>query len=167
MQSLVQAICFAAATTALLVAGCASSDLSQDAKLQGQIAEGLPVGTPSPEMMVRAIWYPKAEGAGSTELSPVRPIVGVLALAGDHLYFLEWNDTLLAYDTRIDIDVGSTIKVAAVQSGLSPMLVVESKNLSFDSFELMKAGQFAPDWDTTSELCKKLQDIRSRTPPVD
>ncbi|HVW20218.1 MAG TPA: hypothetical protein VHC86_03305 [Opitutaceae bacterium] len=148
---------------ALLIGGCVSSDLSQDARLGAQVAEGLPVGTPAPSLVVRAFWFPKANGAGSTGPS----LKGVLALAGDKLYFLAWNDQLNTYDTQQSVSFLTAIRVEVVRRGLAPMLVVESKNMSFDSFELMQGGSVVPDAATTEELCGRLQALRAQQAPAE
>ncbi|HEX3729729.1 MAG TPA: hypothetical protein VHV47_07990 [Opitutaceae bacterium] len=147
----------------LLAGGCASSDVSQDARLGAQVAEGLPVGTPAASMIVRAFWFPKANGASST--GPA--LKGVLALAGDKLYFLAWNDQLNTYDTQQSVAFLPAIKVEVVRNGLTPLLVIESKNMSFDAFELMQGGSVVPDAATTQALFERLQDLRAKNPPPD
>lgn len=156
-----------AAAMAALLGGCASADLSKSGKIQDQVVEGLPVGTPQPSFVARAIWYPKADGAGTTDTSNVGGITGVVALAGDSLWFLEWNQVLRGYDTLRSLEIIPAIRVSVVHSGLIDMLVVESKDMSFDSFELMRQGQFAPDPQTTRELCDLIRDYRAKHPPPD
>jgi hypothetical protein len=47
------------------------------------------------------------------------------------------------------------------------MLVIQSGNLSFDSFELMNGGQFGSDPRATQELCDRLNALRARNPQAD
>jgi len=162
-MSRLRALAAAGVLAALLAGGCVSSDVSRDLRLGAQVAEGLPVGTPAPSMVVRAFWFPKANGAGSTGAA----LKGVLALAGDHLYFLAWNDQLNTYDTEQSVAFLPAIKVEVVRNGLTPLLVVESKNMSFDAFELMQGGSVVPDAATTQALCERLQELRAKNQPAD
>jgi hypothetical protein len=157
----------AGVASALLTAGCASSDLSANAKVGNEVAEALPTGTPAPDLVARAIWYPKAEGPGAADSTPIGHAVGVLALAGDHLWFLVWNDALGGYDTIQSLPVLTARRISFARFGSEVMLVVESRNLSFDSFELMKGGQFVSDPETTRELYERLAGLRARNPQPD
>lgn len=156
----------ALAGAALAAAGCASSDLSRNAEITQQVAEGLPVGTPAPSLVARAVWFPKSHGS-SPDASPIGGGSGVLALAGDKLWFLSWNDSLKAYDVSQSIDVPSAVKFEVERVGMAVMLVVESKNYSFDSFELMKAGEVVPDAAGAQALCQRLRAIKAANPPPD
>ena len=154
---------------ALLVAGpgCVSSDLSKNAETNASVLECLPPGTPAPLVVVRAFWFPKARGFGSTDASELGHAAGALALAGDRLWFMAWNHEEHHFDMLHDIDVASTQDISVVHLGSSTMLVVESHNQSFDSFELMNGGQFGTDPAATQALFASLQQIRSRHPQGD
>ena len=156
-----------AAGAAALGAGCASSNLTDNATVTSQVAEGLPVGTPAPSMIARAIWFPKASGAATANDSPLEHATGVLALAGDKLWFLEWNEMLRAYDVRQSIAFLQANRISVAHFGSSAMLVIESGNLSFDAFELMRGGSLVSDPETTEAFCAKLQDLRAKNPPPD
>jgi hypothetical protein len=147
--------------------GCASSDLSNNSEISGQVVECLPVDTPAPTVVARAIWYPNASGFGSTDASPLGHASGVLALAGDKLWFMTWNNPEHHFDMLHDIAVLTAAKISVAHLGPSAMLVVQSRNLSFDSFELMKKGHFSSDPDATQALYQKLQDLRSKNPQSD
>jgi hypothetical protein len=155
------------AAVALLSSSCVSSDVSSDAKIAGEVAEALPVGTPAPTMVTRAIWFPKATGFSSLEASPFRPLTGVLALAGDKLWFMIWDDSLHAFDMQQTIAVLPARQVSVVHSATAAMLVIESNNMSFDAFELMSGGQFGSDSTTTDGLYAKLKNLRNMNPQTD
>jgi hypothetical protein len=159
------AICGAVA--ALFWAGCASSDLSKSADTTGRVIESLPTDTPAPSVIVRAIWYPNARGFGSTDASQLGHVTGVLALAGDKLYFLWWNAPEHHYDVYHVVDYLTAANISVARLGPSAMLVIESRNLSSDSFELMKGGQVLSDPQATQDLCDKLQALRAKHPQQD
>lgn len=153
------------AVSALLGAGCSSSDLSKDAEITNEVVECLPADTPGPALVARAIWYPNSRGFGSTDASPLGHASGVLALADDRLWFMEWNDSLHHLDVIHVIAIASANKISVAQFGNSAMLVVESGNESFDAFELMNGGDWSSDPKATAALCAKLQAIRARDLP--
>ena len=153
------------AIVALAGSGCVSSDLSKNAETAASVQECLPPGTPAPLHLVRAFWFPKARGFGSTDASELGHAAGVLALAGDKLWFMAWDGEEHHYDMLHDIDVATTQDLSVVHLGSSTMLVVESHNQSFDSFELMNGGQFGTDPVGTEALFKDLQAIRAKHPP--
>ena len=155
------------AVAALLTAGCASSDLSNDAEINREVVECLPTDAPAPSMIARAIWFPNARGFGSTDASPLGHVSGVLVLADDKLWFMSWNDAERHFDVLRVIAFLRATTVAVARSGPAAMLVIQSGNLSFDSFELMKGGQFSSDPAVTQALCDKLQALRAKAPPVD
>jgi hypothetical protein len=159
------AICGAVA--ALLLAGCASSDLSKNADTPSRVAESLPTDAPAPTAIVRAIWYPKARGFGSTDESQLGHVMGVLVLAGDKLYFMWWNAPEHHFDVYHVIDYLTAASVSVDRLGPSSMLVIESRNLSFDAFELMKGGELLSDPQATQDLCDKLQALRAKHPQQD
>jgi hypothetical protein len=156
-----------AAGVALLGAGCTSSDLSQDAKIDNEVAECLPTDTPAPTVVVRAIWYPHASGFGSTDTSTVGHASGVLALAGDKLWFMSWNDDDKHYDVIDSIAFLQARSITVAHLGPSVMLVVESGNMNFDSFELLNGSRFSSDSQGTQALYGKLQALRLKNPPSD
>jgi hypothetical protein len=155
------------AAAALFVAGCASSDLSQETNTTSEVVECLPTDAPSPSLVARAIWYPKASGFGSTDATPLGHVTGVLALAGDKLYFMWWNAPERHYDVYTTVDLMKAARISVARLGPSAMLVIESRNLSFDSFELMKGGHFLPDPQGTQDLFDKLQVLRAKNPQQD
>ncbi len=155
------------AVGALLAAGCASSDLSKSAETNGEVAECLPTDAPAPSAVVRAIWFPNTSSFGSTDASPLGHATGVLVLAGDKLYFMTWNDPEHHFDMRHVIDFLPALRIGVDRLGTSAMLVIQSGNLSFDSFVLMKGGQFSSDPQVTQELYEKLQALRAKNPQAD
>jgi len=157
----------AAAVAALLGAGCASSDLSRNAEITGEVAECLPVGTPAPSAVARAIWFPNASGFGSASDSPMGHVTGVLALAGDRLWFMTWNAAEHHFDMRHVIAFLTAARIGVDRLGPSAMLVVQSGNLSFDGFELMNAGALGSDPKLTLDLCERLRVLRAKAPQPD
>lgn len=156
-----------AAVAALLSCGCVSSDLSGDAGITVGVAECLPVDTPAPSAVVRAIWFPDANGFGSADASPLGHSTGVLALAGDRLWFMTWDDSEHHFDMRHVVAFLPAVSIGVSRLGTSAMLVIQSRNLSFDSFELMNGGQFGSDPRATQDLCDRLNAIRAKNPQAD
>jgi hypothetical protein len=147
---------------AFLAGGCASSDLSGDRDITREVIECLPTDTTAPSLVARAIWYPGASGFGSADESALGHVSGVIALADDKLWFMEWNAPEGHFDILHVITVAQAGAVKVARLGNSAMLVVESGNQSFDSFELMNAGQFGTDPKATQALCARLEAIRAR-----
>jgi hypothetical protein len=156
-----------AAVAALLGAGCVSADLSGNAKVAGEVAECLPPGTPAPLATARAIWFPNASGFGSADNTGMGHVSGVIALAGDSLWFMSWNDQEHQYQMEHVIAVLMAMKVEVDHAGTASMLVVESGNRSFDSFELMTGGQISSDSKATQDLCDRIQALRAKHPQPD
>ena len=156
------AACFALA--ALLAAGCASSDLSTNPKTTDRVVECLPPGTPAPVVIARAIWYPKANGFGNTDASPLGHATGVLALAGDRIWFMAWNNSEDHFDMVHSVPFLRAAGIRVDHFGPSVMLVVQSGDFSFDSFELIKAGAFSSDTAATEDLDRKLEALRAKSP---
>jgi hypothetical protein len=153
--------CWVGVSAALaLAAGCVSSDLSKDPETAGEVAECLPTDTPAPTVIARAIWYPHASGFGTADEHES----GVIAVAGHKLWFLEWNGQGLHFDVEHVIDVRQATSIGVVHFGTSAMLVVQSGNLAFDSFELMKGGEVGTDPGATEKLCDSLQALRPKDP---
>ena len=152
----------AAGFAALLAAGCASSDLSSNTKITDSVVECLPPGTPAPTVVARAIWYPNASGFGTTDASPLGHATGVLALAGDKLWFMAWDNSELHYDMLHSVDFLRAAQVRVDHFGPSSMLVLQSGNQSFDAFELMHGGAFSSDPVATQGLFQKLQELRAQ-----
>jgi hypothetical protein len=155
------------AVVALLGAGCASSDLSGDSKTTDEVVECLPPGTPAPAEIARAIWFPYASGMGSAGTSLNVHVAGVLALAGNRLWFMTWNDSEHHFDMVHDIDFLRAEKVRVDRLGTSAVLVVQSGNDSYDSFELMGAGAIASDPAAAQGLCDRIQAQRAKNPQQD
>jgi hypothetical protein len=166
-SSLFRPAAIGGAVAVLLACGCASSDLSGDSGIAAGVAECLPVDTPAPSAVVRAIWFPDADGFGSADASPLGHSTGVLALAGDRLWFMTWNDPEHHFDMRHVVAFLPAVSVRVSRLGTSAMLVIQSGNLSFDSFELMNGGQFGSDPRATQELCDRLNALRARNPQAD
>ena len=158
---------FGAAVMALLLAGCASSDLSHETNTTSEVIECLPTDAPAPSLVARAIWYPKASGFGSTDASPLGHVTGVLVLAGDKLYFMWWNAPEHHYEVYATEEFLKAARISVARLGPSAMLVIQSRNLSFDSFELMKGGHFLSDPQGTQELFDRLQALRAKNPQLD
>jgi hypothetical protein len=156
-----------AAIALLLGAGCVSADLSKDAKANSQVAECLPPGTPAPAMIASAIWFPNASGFGSSDETGMGHMQGVLALAGDKLWFMTWNDTVHQYDMQHIVDFVPALKVDVDHALTATMLVIQSGNRSFDGFELMNGGRLGSDPAATQDLYGKIQAIRAKHPQTD
>jgi hypothetical protein len=156
-----------AAVAALLGAGCVSADLSGNAKVRSEVFECLPPGTPGPSVVERAIWFPNASGFSSADNTGMGHVSGVVALAGDRLWFMSWNDQEHQFQMEHDIPIFLAMKVEVDQAGTTSMLVVESGNRSFDSFELMTGGQISSDSRATQDLCDRIQALRAKHPEQD
>jgi hypothetical protein len=148
---------------AVIGGGCASSDLSGDAGIRHEVAICLPPGTPGPALIARAMWFPNAGGVASTDASLVH-VSGVLALAGDKLFFMAWNDHEHHFDMLHVVDCIGAESVSVDRVGVSSMLVVRSGNDLLDSFELMDRGELASDAKATGELLGRIQALRARSP---
>jgi hypothetical protein len=151
----------------LASAGCISADLSKDAKANSQVTECLPPGTPAPVMIASAIWFPHASGFASADETGMGHLQGILALAGDKLWFMTWNDTIHAYDMQHVVDFVPALKVDVEHALTATMLVIQSGNRSFDGFELMNGGRLGSDPAATQDLYGKIRDIRAKHPPAD
>jgi hypothetical protein len=152
---------------ALLVAGCVSADLSNDAKTTGDVIECLPPGTPAPSAVARAVWFPNASGFGSSDETGMGHFTGVLALAGDRLWFMTWDDTLHQFNMHHVVEVLQAARVEVDHAGTAAMLVIQSRNRSFDSYELMNGGELGSDSKATQDLCDRIQALRQRNPQAD
>ena len=62
------------------------------------------------------------------------------------------------------VDFMTAANISVARLGPSAMLVVQSRNLSSDSFELMKGGQVLWDPQATQDLFDKLQALRAKHP---
>jgi hypothetical protein len=155
------------AAALLLCAGCASADLSKDADIRRQVVECLPTDAPVPDAVVRAIWFPNSRGFESSDASPMGHVSGVLALAGDRLWFMTWNEPERHFDMVHVVAVLQAEQVRVDRLGTSAVLVVQSRNLSFDSFEPMKESQIASDPQATEDLLERIQALRARNPQPD
>ena len=94
-------------------------------------------------------------------------VSGVLALAGDKLWFMSWNDPEHHFDMQHVVSVLPAIKVEVGRAGDAAMLVIESSNRSFDSYELMNGGQLGSDPAATQGLYEKIRVLRTRNPQAD
>jgi hypothetical protein len=157
---------FLLALAALLLAGCASSDLSKDVDIAKEVEICLPPGTPAPVRTVRAVWFPSEGGSGGVEGSTVH-VTGVLALAGNTLWFMSWNDQEHHFDMLHSIPVLKARRVSVSREGTGTLLVVEAWNESFDAFQLMGLGQVVSDPTLTRELADTIQKLRASAPAED
>ena len=148
----------------LLAGGCESSDLSKKSDVTSEVVICLPPDTPAPSVTVRAVWFPNSMGTGSADSYPVH-VTGVLVLAGDKLWFMSWNEPEKHYDMLHVIPYLLAEKVAISRMGLSPVLVIQSGNDAYDSFELMNGGQFGSDPASTQDLYDRIQKLRAAAPP--
>jgi hypothetical protein len=151
----------------LLGAGCVSADLSGDSKVAGEVAECLPPRTPAPSVVARAIWFPNADGFDTADETGMGHMAGVLAFAGGRLWFMAWDDTVHQYGMRHVVEVLPAAKVEVVRLGSASMLVVESRNKSFDSYELMYGQELGSDTRATQDLCDRIQALRKGNPQAD
>lgn len=156
-----------ALVAALLGSGCVSADLSRDAKTTGEVVECLPPGTPAPTAVARAVWFPNASGFGSADETGMGHFTGVLALAGGTLWFMTWDDTLHQFNMHHVVEVLPAMKVEVDHAGSAAMLVVQSRNRSFDSYELMNGGELGSDSKATQVLCDRIQALRLKNPQTD
>jgi len=158
---------FGLALAALIGAGCVSADLTNDAKTAGEVAECLPPGTPVPSMIASAIWFPNASGFGSADETGMGHVSGVLALAGDRLWFMSWNEPEHHFDMQHVVAFLPAMKVEVARAGTAAMLVVQSSNRSFDAFELMNGGALGSDPTVTQALYERLRVLREKNPQPD
>jgi hypothetical protein len=156
-----------AALAALLGAGCVSADMSKDAKVTGEVVECLPPGTPAPTEVARAIWFPNASGFGSADETGMGHVAGVLALAGNRLWFMSWNDQEHQFEMQHVVELIPAMRVEVAYAGTAAMLVVQSRNRSFDSYELMYGQEIGSDVKATRDLCDQIQALRLKHPDAD
>lgn len=156
-----------AALAALLACGCLTADLSGDARVAAEVAECLPPGTKAPVAVERAVWFPHASGFGSADNSGMGHMTGVVALAGNSLWFMTWDETLHQFDMRRVVEVLPATGVEVVRAGTASMLVIQSRNRSYDGFELMNGGEIGSDSGATQGLCDKIAALRARYPESD
>jgi hypothetical protein len=156
-----------AAVGLVFAAGCVSADLSKDSHVTTGVAECLPPGTAAPTEIVSAIWFPNASGFGSADNTGMGHLSGVLALAGNKLWFMTWNEPEHHYDMQHVISFIPALKVDVAREGAAAMLVIESGNRSFDSFELMSGGQIGSDAAATQRLYDEMTAIRAKNPEPD
>jgi hypothetical protein len=123
----------------------------------------LPPDTQAPSVVVRAVWFPNTNGFGSADSSPVHS-TGVLALADNKLWFMAWNNPERHYDMLHVIEFLTAEKIEVSHFGTSAMLVIQSGNDTFDSFELMNGGQFGSDPKVTQDLYENIQARRAKNP---
>ncbi len=147
-----------------LLVACASSDLSKNQDTASEVAISLPPGTSAPTQIMRAMWFPGANGFGSVDTGALGHESGVLALADNKLWFLSWNGEEKHYDMDHMIDVTTVADLKLSRLGASLMLVVQSRNLGYDAFTLMGTGQIQSDPTLTSDLLTQLQAIRAKDP---
>ena len=157
----------AAALAGLLGAGCVSADLSRDSKVTAGVIECLPPGTKAPLAIERAVWFPNASGFESADNTGRGYQTGVVALAGNRLWFMVWDETLRQFDMRHVVEVLPAIKVEVVHAGTAEMLVVQSRNRSFDGYELMNGGELGSDSGATRALCDRIRALRLKYPDPD
>jgi hypothetical protein len=156
-----------AALCLISAVGCVSADLSKDAKVTTGVAECLPPGTAAPTEVVNAIWFPNASGFGSADNTGMGHLSGVLALAGDKLWFMTWNGAEHHYDMQHVVSFIPALRVDVANEGTAAMLVIESGNRSFDSFELMRGGEIGSDPAATQRLYDEVKAIRAKNPEPD
>jgi len=157
----------AAAVAGFMAEGCLSADLSKDAKVSAGVAECLPPGTKAPVAVARAVWFPNASGFESADNTGRGYQTGVVALAGNRLWFMVWDESLRQFDMRHVVEVLTAMKVEVVHSGTAEMLVVQSRNRSFDGYELMNGGELGSDSGATRALCDRIQALRIKYPDPD
>jgi len=140
--------------------GCATSDVSQDKELYDRVIECLPPGTPPPAIVSRAIWYPGAHGY-TPDPSGIRGHgTGVLAFSGGMLWFMQWNEAERHFDMSQSASVVDAANVYLDRMGTSVVLVIQSRKLNYDSFELMGRGEIRSDPERTHVLFEQIQRMR-------
>jgi hypothetical protein len=149
---------------ALAGSGCVSADLTKGADVRREVAECLPEGTQAPSLVLRAIWFPSTNGFRSPDAAPFGRVSGVLALAGDMLWFMNWNETEHHYDMTHSVSFMPPATLRIDRFGTASMLVIQSGNMAYDSFELMNGGDLGSDPKATQELYDNLQARRARAP---
>jgi len=150
-----------------LLSGCLHADISKSKSATDQVQDCLPPGTPTPSHIVRAIWFPGANGMASADDNGMGHLSGVIALCGPKLYFMTYDDAEKHYDMQHVIDVSTAHDVRVNRVAGSLLLVVQSRNLAFDGFTLMGAANLGTDSDMTQQLCTELQAIRAKNPDKD
>jgi hypothetical protein len=153
------------AVASFIWAGCVSADLSKNADIGAEVIESLPTDAPHPSMVARAIWFPNSSGFGSTDSSPLGHVSGVLALSGNSLYFMTWNAAEHHFDVAHVVALLPARAIKVERMGPSAMLVVESRNLSFDGYELSGGAQIGSDAKSTQELYEKIEALRPKDAP--
>ena len=157
----------AVATATLALLGCVSADVTKSADTRREVAECLPDGTPAASVVMRAIWFPNTGGFSTLDASPIGHMSGVLALAGDKLWFMTWNDPEHHYDMRRSVSFLAPAGIKIDRLGTSSLLVVQSASMVYDSFELMNGGDFGTDPKATQELYDRLEALRAKAPAAD
>ena len=164
LKALAAGLCLAA-TAAL--SGCLHADITKNASKAGEVADCLPPGTPAPSHIVRAIWFPGANGLESPDNNGTGHLSGVVALAGTKLYFMTYDDAEKHYDMQRVIDVLTAHDVRVNKQGGDLLLVVQSRNQGFDAFTLMGAANMGSDSTMTQQLATELEAIKDKNPDKD
>ena len=151
----------------LLGPGCVSADLSKNDAVTKEVVECLPTDAPAPAVIESAVWFPNASGFASAGSSAMGHVSGVLALAGDRLWFMSWNEPEHHYDMDHVVSVVTAASVSIDRVGPSALLVVQSRNLSYDSYELMSGGGLGSDPKATDALYQQLQELRRMNPQTE
>ena len=164
LKALMTSLCLGVAAT---LSGCLHADITKNSQKAGEVADCLPPGTPAPTHIVRAIWFPGANGMESPDSNGTFHMSGVIALAGTKLYFMSYDDAERHYDMQHVIDVLSAHDVRVNKQGGDLLLVIQSRNLGFDAFTLMGAANMGSDSDMTQQLATELQAIKDKNPDKD
>jgi hypothetical protein len=77
---------------------------------------------------------------------------------------MSWSDQEHQFQMEHVVAVLMASKVEVDHAGTASMLVIESSNRSFDSFELMTGGQLGSDSRATQDLCDRIQALRAKHP---
>lgn len=152
---------------AALLSGCLHADISRNKEQASDVADCLPPGTPAPSHIIRAIWFPAANGLSAANDNGMGHLSGVVALSGTKLYFMTYDDTEKHYDMQHVIDIWTAHDIRVNSMAGSLLLVIQSRSRAFDAFQMMGAANMGTDTDMTQELCTDLQAIRAKNPDKD
>lgn len=165
--ALARVLWVAGAMALLPLPGCVSADLSRNDEVNREVAECLPTDVPAATVVESAVWFPNSSGFASAGSSAMGHVSGVLALAGDRLWFMTRNEPEHHFDMAHVVPVVTAAGVRVDRLGTAALLVIQSRNLSYDSYELMSGGGLGSDPKETEALYEKLLALRLKNPQAD
>jgi hypothetical protein len=104
-------------------------------------------------------WFPNVRGFNDVRSNPFAPVnrqAGVVVLTSDALYFEQWDAREKAYEVVKRIPVSVIRRVSVDAEGASRRVVIQNKDLGYDSFGLTQAGGLVTDKSETESLVERL-----------